>query len=375
MTQMPVPLFDLSKQHANLRPELMAAFTRVLDTNQFLFGPELEQFEANCAKYLNVKHAIGVSSGTDALLMALLALGIKPGDEVLCPTFTFFATASCIARIGAVPVFVDVSVDDFCIDLADAAKKVSKKTKAIIPVHLFGQTCDLNALMAFAKKHNLDVIEDVAQAFGAKDHDRMGGSVGAIGTFSFYPSKNLGGFGDSGLVVTQDDAIANTLRLLRCHGESKKYLHTLLGGNFRMDAIQAALINVKLPHCDTYLAQRRSHAQFYHENLKTIPAQQLILPQEFSNRFHTWNQYTIRVLNGKRDALKDFLNTNSIGSAIYYPLSLDKQPAFQHNSLGHNTIHVARSLEQECLSLPIYPELTSEKLAYVCKNIHAFFRS
>src|SRR4051812_10066730 len=301
---MAVPLLDLNAQNIPLEAELKSVFDRVLKSGQFILGPEVQKFETEIASFTGAKHAIGVSSGTDAILLALMALDIQPGDEVLCPTYTFFATAGCVARIGAVPVFVDALPETFNLDVADAIRKISPRTKAIIPVHLFGQCADMDAVMELAKAHKLAVIEDAAQSLGARYKGRGAGTIGTFGTYSFFPSKNLGGLGDGGLLVTNDDALAERAMLLRTHGSKPKYYHKYIGGNFRLDALQAAFLRVKLPHYTEYTARRRANAAYYTEKLSKLPGvvlasdykatdgngTKLVLPVARPECDHIWNQ-------------------------------------------------------------------------------------
>jgi dTDP-4-amino-4,6-dideoxygalactose transaminase len=365
---MKVPLLDLNAQNLPLEAELKAAFERVLRSGRFILGPEVEELERSIAEMSGARHGIGVSSGTDALLLALMALDIGPGDEVLCPTFTFFATAGCIARTGATPVFVDSLEDTFNIDVRDAARKVSRNTKAIIPVHLFGQAADMDAVTAFAQEHDLAVIEDGAQALGASYRGRPVGGIGHFGTFSFFPSKNLGGFGDGGMLVCNDDALAEKALTLRAHGSKPKYYHKYIGGNFRLDPLQAALLLTKLPHYDRYTRCRQNNAASYSEELQKIPGisatstsasgeAAILLPPADPNCAHIWNQYTLRVPGeGRRDALKEHLAGGGIGSEIYYPVTMDAQDCFAY--LGQQgSCPVASRLAGEVLSIPIYPEL------------------
>lgn len=378
-----VPLLDLKQQNLALEKELKSTFDRILFSGHYIMGEEVTRFEQNAAQFLGVKHALGISSGTDAILLALMALNIGPGDEVLCPVFTFFATAGCVARVGATPVWVDISLDDYNIDLKDAASKISSKTKAILPVHLFGQSVDMDGVLALAKKHNLHVIEDAAQSIGATYKGKATGTFGDFGCFSFFPTKNLGALGDAGLLVTNDDALAEYARMLRVHGSAKRYYHQFVGGNFRIDALQAALLNEKLPHLNDYTAKRRVNANFYLEQLSKIEGvglpnkepTKIVLPATHSNNAHIWHQFTLRVLGqGKRDALRQFLADKGIGSEVYYPLPLDKQECFKTNSRGAETIKFAHLCAAEVLSLPIYPELTQEQLAYVVATIREFLK-
>jgi dTDP-4-amino-4,6-dideoxygalactose transaminase len=379
----PVPLLDLGPQNRALEPQFEAVFREVLRSNQFIMGPRLEAFERDCAAFLGVKHALGVSSGTDALLLALMALDVGEGDEVLLPSFTFFATAGSVARLGAKPVWVDVNPHHFNLDLADAARKVSPRTRAIMPVHLFGQSLDLGALQAFAAAHRLRVLEDAAQSMGARWQGRATMSVGDFGATSFFPSKNLGGMGDSGLVTTQDDALAERARILRVHGMQPKYHHREVGANFRMDPLQAALLHLKLPHLPAYNCARAGNAAFYHAALKGAPgvaenrpgadaAARILLPVDFSGQ-GIWNQFTLRVPGGRRDALKAFLTERKIGCEIYYPIPLHRQQCFADAGYrGGDSVPVSEQLAAEVLSIPIFPELTGEQRQWVADSLAAF---
>ena len=391
---MKVPLLDVNAQNLPLESELTAAFTSVLRSGQFIMGPEVEAFEKECAAMVEAKHGIGCSSGTDAILLALMALGIGPGDEVLVPTFTFFATAGCVARTGATPVFVDSCPICFNIDAVKAAAKITSKTKAIIPVHLFGQSADMDAIMALAEAHDLFVIEDGAQAIGAKYKGKPVGSIGHFGTYSFFPSKNLGGFGDGGFLVTNDDALAERARLLRTHGSQPKYYHKMVGGNFRLDPLQAALLRVKLGHYDRYTQQRQTNAARYTEKLgallgvvladpahcKCAKAQdevliatgaKIVLPVPYAHNEHIWNQYTLRVIgDGQRDAFKKHLTAAGIGCEIYYPVTMDQQECFAYTSdVARSDCGIAHRLAGEVISIPIFPELSVEQQNAVIDSI------
>jgi len=357
---MAVPLLDLNTQNQAHSDALKLAFERVVGSSQFILGHEVASFEKSVAQRLGSEHAIGVSSGTDALLLALMALEIGSGDEVLCPSYTFFATAGCIARLGAIPVFIDVHTDSFNLDVTDAASKITLKTKAILPVHLYGQSADMGAITELAQEHRLKIVEDCAQSMGARWKADEVGTIGDFGTYSFFPTKNLGGFGDGGMLVTNDADLAEKARVLRVHGSKPKYYHKLLGGNFRLDALQASLLAVKLGSLNRFLEQRRANAAYYIESFKSKLGQHftLILPSEMEHCWHTWNQFTIRVADGKRDALREHLKQNNIASEIYYPLSLHQQECFQ--GLPAMPCPVSEQLAQECLSLPIYPELSRE---------------
>ena len=365
---MPVPLLDLNAQNLALEPELKAAFERVLRHGQFILGKEVTQFEEAIAKFTGAKHAIGVSSGTDAILLALMAAGIGPGDEVLCPSYTFFATAGCVARVGAKPVFVDADPITFNLDVADVERRITPRTKVIIPVHLFGQSAAMDEVLALARQHNLRVIEDAAQSMGGAYRGRQLGTIGDMGTYSFFPSKNLGAFGDAGLLVTNDDALAERSRLLRTHGAKPKYYHKLVGGNFRLDALQAALLAVKLPHYASYTERRRANAAYYTAQLRGLPGVALVneptagakilLPVALPGNDHIWNQYTLRVIGtGRRDALRALCDVRKVGTEIYYPVPMHAQECFKYCGCQPGDMPVAMQLAGEALSIPIYPEL------------------
>ena len=367
-----VPLLDLNQQNQPLAAELKDTFARVLDSSQFILGPEVTEFERQVAAGVGATHAIGVSSGTDALLLSLMALDIGPGDEVLCPSFTFFATAGSVSRTGATPVFVDSLDNDFNLDLEDAARRVTDKTKAIIPVHLFGQAADMDAVQRLASAHDLMVLEDAAQSMGTQFGEKKAGTMGDLCAFSFFPSKNLGGFGDGGMITTNDDALAERVRILRVHGGAPKYYHKAIGGNFRLDPLQAALLRAKLGHLPVYIAKRRANAATYLKRLaESAPVREgrLLLPSEMSGRTHTWNQFTLRVTNGKRDALMEHLAANQIGSAIYYPVPLHRQECFSNLAGVEARLPICEKMADEVLSIPIYPELSTEQIDHVINTI------
>ncbi|BCU76893.1 DegT/DnrJ/EryC1/StrS family aminotransferase [Luteolibacter sp. LG18] len=366
---MPVPLLDVNAQNRPLEAELKDVFAKVLATGRFILGEEVEAFERECAQSIGAKHAISISSGTDAILVALMALEIGAGDEVLCPSFTFFATAGCISRSGATPVFCDVREDDFTIDLATAAKRITPRTKAIMPVHLFGQCCDMDAIRAFAEEHKLIVIEDAAQSIGATFKGVQCGNFGEVGCFSFFPSKNLGGFGDGGLVTTNDDALAEKILKLRNHGMHPRYYHQMVGGNFRMDALQCALLRVKLRQLDSYADGRARNAAWYAANLP-LPAD-CKAPAALEHRGHVWNQFTLRIAGeGRRDAFKQHLADRGIGCEIYYPVPLHRQECFAN--LPASDCPVSDALAKEVLSIPVYPELVQAQLDEVALAVAAF---
>jgi dTDP-4-amino-4,6-dideoxygalactose transaminase len=363
-------MLDLNRQHAPLEAAFKQAFERLLGSSQFVLGPEVKALEDELAGYCGCAHAIGLSSGTDALLVALMAIGIQPGDEVLCPAFTFFGSAGSIARLGAVPVWVDVLPDTFNIDLADALDKVTGRTRAIMPVHLFGQAAEMECVMAFAGKFGLRVVEDVAQAIGATYDGKMAGSFGDFGALSFYPTKNLGGFGDGGMLLTNDPELAEMAVWLRNHGMNPKYFHKCIGGNFRLDSLQAALLRIKLPHLEAYHAARRAHAEAYTEQLQGHSG--VIRPRVVPKAVSVWNQYTLRVPGGRRDAFRDFLAERGVGSEVYYPLGLHQQECFKGVGRGAETLIVTPMLAREVVSIPCFPELTGQERDEVLRAVWDF---
>jgi dTDP-4-amino-4,6-dideoxygalactose transaminase len=367
---MAVPLLDLTRQYRSLRDEIRTAVDAVCDSQRFILGPEVEAFERESAEALDVAHAVGVSSGTDALLIALMVLDVGPGDEVVLPTFTFFATAGVVARLGATPVFVDIDPDDFCIDPGQAAERIGPRTKAVIPVHLFGQSADLDALRAAAGE--VPIIEDCAQSWGATFNGRVGGSIGHMGAFSFFPSKNLGGFGDGGLVTTRDADTASALKELRMHGQSGPYLHPTVGGNFRLDALQAAVLRVKLRHVSAWIERRRENACTYAGLFSDADLDDVVTqPAAVEGRGHTYNQYVVRV--SRRDELRAFLSERGIGCAVYYPLPLHQQPCFRELGYREGDLPHAEQASREVLALPVFPELTADELAEVVSTIATFY--
>ncbi len=370
---MPVPLLDVNAQNLPLEEELTAVFTRVLRSGRFILGPEVEAFEEECAAAVGADHAISLSSGTDALLVSLMALGIGPGDEVLCPAFTFFATAGCISRVGATPVFCDVRADSFNLDLDSVRERVTERTRAVVPVHLYGQAVEMGPLLDFAKERGLAVVEDVAQAIGATWRGRGCGTMGETGCFSFFPSKNLGGFGDGGLVTTQDSELAERLRRLRNHGMHPKYHHSGVGGNFRMDALQCALLRVKLRHLSGYAAARASNAADYRGRISRLPgAERILLPAAAEGHGHVWNQFTLRALEG-RDDLAAHLAAAGVGCEVYYPVPLHHQQCFAHlPAHALRPCPVAERLCGEVISLPVYPELSAGQREEVVAAIGAW---
>lgn len=389
-----VPLLDLTRLDSSVRDQLGATFQRVLHSGQYILGAEVTAFESECAAYLGVKHAIAVSSGSDALLMALMALDIGPGDEVICPSYTFFATGGSIARLGATPVFVDSAPCCYNLDPTAVAAAITPRTRAIMPVHLFGQSADLRPLLDLAAQHGLPIIEDAAQAIGTQYEGRAVGTWGQIGCYSFFPTKNLGALGDAGLIVTSDDALADRLRMLRVHGSRQKYLHEFIGGNFRIDALQAALLRVKLPHLEQAHARRATHARHYTERLigagvaaypveacvcRHVPREAvtapLLLPYSCQPH-HIYNQFVVRIPGaGRRDAMRSFLTAQQIGTEIYYPRPLHQQPCFAHLPSAPQSLPWAETFAEDSLALPIFPELRIEEIDYVCDQLTAFLQS
>jgi dTDP-4-amino-4,6-dideoxygalactose transaminase len=368
---MNVPLLDVRRQNAPLEGELREAFARVLASGRFIQGPEVERFEEAAAQVAGARFAVGLSSGTDALLAGLMALGVGPGDEVICPAYTFFATAGSIVRVGARPVFADSAPASFNLDPAVVERLITPRTRAIIPVHLFGQPADMDAILAIARRHGLRVLEDAAQSFGAAYQGREVGALGDCGTVSFYPSKNLGALGDAGLLVTNDAGLAERVRRVRNHGAADEYIHPTVGGNFRLDAVQAALLSVKLPHLAEYTAERQRHAREYQRRLAELDCAGVVLPLAEAGRTHIMNQYTLRV-PGRRDALRAHLRERGIATAIYYPVPLHRQECFAPYG-PYEPLPVAEMLASEAVSLPISPELTEAELAAVADAVLEFF--
>ncbi len=367
---MKVPLLDLAAQYREVEAEVRAAIDRVLDTRQYVLGPEVVALEQEVAAVCGTKQGIGVSSGTDAILAVLMALGIGPGDEVIVPTFTFFATAGCVARVGATPVFADVSPDTFNLDPDATARAVTERTKAIIPVHLYGQCADMESIMALAERHGLAVIEDAAQAIGARYGGRPAGSFGVAGALSFYPTKNLSAMGDAGMVVTNDDALADKLRFMRDHGQNPRYYYHFIGGNFRLDGIQGAVLRVKLKRLAGWTKARQQHAARYGQELAETS---LELPVTRADCEHVYHQYTVRTR--RRDALQRFLGDAGVGSGVYYPLPLHLQPCFAYLKYGPGACPVAEQAAGEVLSLPIYPEMSREQQDHVIQTLKVFERA
>jgi dTDP-4-amino-4,6-dideoxygalactose transaminase len=371
-TAVPVPMLDLHAQYAAIKSELDAAVRRVLDAQHFINGPEVAQLEAEVARYCGAKHCVGVSSGSDALLVALMALGVGPGDEVITTPYTFFATAGAVVRLGARPVFVDIDPDTYNLDPAGVEARVTPRTKALLPVHLFGQCADMDPLLDVARRHGLAVVEDAAQALGAEDKGRRAGSMGDVGCFSFFPSKNLGGFGDGGAVTTNDPELADRMALLRNHGARPKYFHKIVGGNYRLDTLQAAVLLVKLQHLDAWSARRQQHAAFYTEQLARAgwPAGSVTPPRVVASR-HIFNQYVLRVAD--RDTLREHLRQQQVGSEVYYPQPMHLQECFA--DLGHRAGEFPESerAARDTVAVPVYPELTPGQRQHVVDALASFY--
>jgi dTDP-4-amino-4,6-dideoxygalactose transaminase len=366
-----VPLLDLKAQYAALRDEIRPAVDRVLESQLCINGPEVAQLEREVAKYSQAKHCVGVSSGTDAILLSLMALDVGEGDEVVTTPYTFFATAGCIARVGAKAVFVDIDPATFNIDPSKIEAAITPKTKAIMPVHLYGQCADMDPILAIAKKHNLPVIEDAAQAIGSEYKGKRAGSMGTVGCFSFFPSKNLGAVGDAGAVTCNDDKLAKRLVKLRGHGAEVKYFHDEVGGNFRLDTIHAAVLSVKLKYLDEWTAARQANAGFYTKAIQSNRAlRSAIVPPPVVQSRHIFNQYVIR--SKDRDALQAFLKTRQVGTEIYYPVPMHLQKCFANLGYRKGDFPHSEEAAQTTLALPIYPELTDAQKQYVVDTLAAF---
>jgi len=371
-----VPLVDLKSQYESIKSEINEATEEVLSSGSYILGSNVRSLEDELARYCGVKCAVGVASGTDALVLALSALGISREDEVITTPFTFFATAEAITQVGAKPVFVDIEEESFNIDPTKIEEKVTQKSKAIIPVHLYGQSASMRPIMEVARGHNLHVIEDAAQAFGAEykfsQSRKKVGSIGELGCLSFYPTKNLGGCGDGGMILTEDEEIAERLRILRVHGARALYLHSLAGYNSRLDELQAAVLRVKLKHVDSWIEMRRERASLYNELLSSLKGL-VTVPCQIPYARHTFCIYTIRVR--ERDKLRDYLTGKGIGTRVYYPLSLHLQEVYAHLGYKRGDFPVSEKASGEVISLPMYPELKEEQIELVAREIKNFFRS
>lgn len=373
-----IQMVDLHGQYLRIKPEVDKGIQEVIDTCAFINGPQVKEFGKELEKYSGAKHVITCANGTDALQIALMALGLKPGDEVIVPAFTYVASAEVIGLLGLTPVMVDVNPDTFNVTAKNIEKAISPRTKAIIPVHLFGQSCDMEPIMELAKKHGLYVIEDNAQAIGSvytfsDGTKRHTGTIGTIGCTSFFPSKNLGCYGDGGAIFTDDDGLAEKLHMIANHGQKVKYHHSVIGCNSRLDTIQAVVLKAKLPHLDEYCAARKAAADYYTANLKDVEG--IMVPDELPSSTHVYHQYTLKVLDGKRDALKEFLSSKGIPAMIYYPLPLQKQEAFKEITRAAESLETSQMLADSVLSLPIHTELTRDEQDMIIGAVKEFFNS
>ena len=372
-----IQMVDLKGQYQKIKPEVDAAIQSVIDNTAFINGQPVKDFSENLAKYLGAKHVIPCGNGTDALQIAMMALGLKPGDEVIVPAFTYVATAEVIGLLRLTPVMVDVNPQTFTVERQNLVKALTANTKAIVPVHLFGQSCDMEPILKFAKEHGLYVIEDNAQAIGAEytfsdGHKAKTGTMGDIGCTSFFPSKNLGCYGDGGALCTNNDALAEKIRMIANHGQKKKYYHSVIGCNSRLDTIQAAILNVKLPHLDEYCKARHEAAAYYTSCLKEVKGIEVPFEAEYST--HVFHQYTLKVADGKRDALKKHLEDNNIPAMIYYPLPLQEQEAFQFITSTAESLENSKKLSSSVLSLPMHTELDRTTQDYIVAKIKTFFQ-
>lgn len=366
---MSVPYFTLSRQYETIKPEIDAAIAKVLTEGHFIMGPEVLELEKALAKYLGVKHVIACANGTDALVMTMDILGIGPGDEVITTPYTFIASVECVSHLGGTPVFVDVEPDSFTIDPEKIRKAITPRTKAIIPVHIFGQPCDMDAIMAIAKEHNLTVVEDCAQAIGATYKGKRVGSIGQIGCFSLFPTKNLGCYGDGGFIVTDNDEWAALLRRKRTHGSNPKYYHDMFGYNSRLDTLQAAIVLAKLPHLDSWNAKRLEIARRYNEAFASLPVR---LPVEMEGRGHVYHLYMMGT--DDRDAFKAHLDAIGVGSGVYYPLPMHLQKVYAGMGYQPGSLPVAETLAPSMLAIPCFPELTDDEQQQVIDAVKSYFR-
>ena len=370
---MKVPLLDLKEQNAMLRPEIEAALGRVLDTNAFILGGEVAELERELAEYCGTRYAIGCASGSDALLLAMMALDVGPGDEVITTPYSFFATVSAVTRLGARPVFVDIDADTYNLSIEQVEAKITSRTKAVQPVHLYGQCADMKGLMEVCDRRGVPVVEDAAQAIGAEDGGRRAGSIGSIGCFSFYPSKNLGGMGDGGFMTTGDDDLAERLSALRVHGSKERYYHKWVGLNSRLDGFQGAVLRVKLPHLDAWSEARKANADRYRVLFSEAGLDgKVILPIERADARHTYNQFVVRIPE-VRDRLREYLTEHGVGTDIYYPVSLHLQECFEYLGYKAGEFPESEKASRETLALPVFPELRSEQQRYVVEKMAEFF--
>ncbi|MGD6817044.1 DegT/DnrJ/EryC1/StrS family aminotransferase [Metabacillus sp. 113a] len=368
---MKVPMLDLSEQYSNLRDEMLKALDDVMTSTRFILGSNVKKLETDVAEFSNVPYAVGVANGSDAIHISLQACGVTAGDEVITTPFTFFATAGAIARCGATPVFVDIDPVTFNINPELIEEKITPKTKAIIPVHLYGQMAEMDRIMEIADKHGIYVVEDAAQAIGATYKGKKTGEYGHTATYSFFPTKNLGAYGDAGMIVTKDEDLAEKMSVIRVHGSKPKYYHHVLGYNSRLDEMQAAVLNVKFPHLKEWSEKRRARADIYTALLKNKLMDKVVTPVEVSDRYHVFHQYTIRV--ERRDELQQFLKEQGVATMIYYPLPLNVQPVFAELGYKDGDFPESDKAAREAISLPMFPELTEEQQSYVVECIEKFY--
>jgi dTDP-4-amino-4,6-dideoxygalactose transaminase len=374
---MQIEMVDLKSQYNKIKTEIDEAVIACISSTSFINGPDVKQFQYNLEQYLGVKHVIPCANGTDSLQIAMMALGLRPGDEVICPAFTYVATAEVIGLLGLTPVMVDVDPKTFNLTASDIEEAITPNTRAIVPVHLYGQSCDMEPIMKLAEKYNLYVIEDNAQAIGADYTFSDGriaktGTIGHIGSTSFFPSKNLGCYGDGGALMTNDDDLAKKMRMIANHGQEKKYYHKVLGCNSRLDTIQAAILNVKIKHLDIYSQARNAMASFYDATF--VEVDELEIPERQLNSTHVFHQYTLKVKNGKRNELQKYLSEKGIPSMIYYPLPLYKQEAFQQFVTTDFRLPITEELCDQVLSLPIHTEMNIDKMNFICSSVQSFFK-
>lgn len=371
-----VPLLDVNRDNRPLRDEFVEALTSVVDSGRFLFGPDVTELENEVATYSQAENAVGCASGSDALLLALMALGVERGDEVIVPSFTFFASVSCITRLGATPVFIDIDPTTYNMNADLLESKITSKTKAIIPVHLFGQCAAIDRICQIAGDKDIPVVEDAAQAIGAAYHSRPAGSWGSVGCFSFYPTKNLGGMGDGGMLTSNDAGIADRLRLFAGHGMRPRYYHQVVGINSRLDTFQAAVLRVKMKHLPAAVEGRANNADRYDRLLTDaglVGDDAIGLPHRDENAFHVWNQYSVRVAGGKRDELRAHLSESGVGSEIYYPVPMHQQECFRDMGLSGEGLEETERASREILNLPIFPSLTESEQHRVIESISSFY--
>lgn len=369
---MKVPMLDLSEQYQELKSEVLSVLDEVMSSSRFILGDHVKKLEADVATYSNVKHGIGCGNGSDAIHIAIQAAGVGPGDEVITTPFTFFATGGAVARAGATPVYVDIDPVTFNIDPSKIEAAITPNTKAIIPVHLYGQMADMDPIVEIAKKHNLVIVEDAAQAIGAKYKGKSVGELGTAATYSFFPTKNLGAYGDGGMIVTNDDDLAEKMSVIRVHGSKPKYYHHVLGYNSRLDELQAAVLNVKFPHLDKWSTLRREKAQTYTQLLNEALGETVVTPVEVEGNYHVFHQYTIRV--SQRDELQKYLNEQGVQTMVYYPLPLHVQPVFKDLGYKEGDFPESEKAANEAISLPMFPELKQEQQEYVVSKIVEFFK-